>query len=225
MNLLPQKFIKEVIVLKKRQKAYLKLTKSFLVLGFIFLLFSFAPAIWYSLATSVDDFSEALLATAKKADDHKIGDEVEEKIAWQPAFDQRLTRETRLIIPKIGVDTKVVEATIDNYEEALKQGVWRASDFGTPQDRQKPMILAAHRFGYLTWTNIYRRQNSFYNLPKLKKGDLIEIIYRQRKYTYEIYDESRGEEIIDYEANLILYTCETLNSKVRIFKYAKLLQI
>ena len=64
-------------------------------------------------------------------------------------------------------------------------------DFGTPLDRTKPVILAAHRFGYLAWTNLYRRKNSFYNLPKLKEGDLVEITYKQRKYTYEIYAESR----------------------------------
>ena len=83
------------------------------------------------------------------------------------------------------------------------------------------MILAAHRWGYVYWTNSFRTLNSFYNLPKLAVGDKIEIIWNQRKYLYEIYDSGTGDKITDYSANLILYTCELWNSPTRIFKYAK----
>ncbi|KKS80793.1 MAG: hypothetical protein UV56_C0008G0001, partial [Candidatus Woesebacteria bacterium GW2011_GWC1_43_10b] len=65
----------------------------------------------------------------------------------------------------------------------------------------------------------------FYSLPKLKTGDTVEIIWRQRKYLYEVYKEEEGEEITDYSADLILYTCESLSSPVRIFRYARLLEI
>jgi len=230
MNLLPPHFVRDLKKLQKKQNDVLRVTKIFLVLGVAFLIFSFAPSIWYSLGAKVDDFSVAILATVinkQKTVEEKLAVEIPSaKIHdWQPAFDSKLSRDTTLKIPEIGVDTKVNEATYQNYEEALKVGLWRVPDFGTPTDRTKPVILAAHRFGYLAWTNIYRRKNSFFNLPKLKSGDLVEITYKQRKYTYEIYAESRGEEITDYKANLILYTCETLNSNIRIFKYARLLQI
>lgn len=225
MNLLPPHFVYNLKKLQKKQKIVLRVIKIFLVLGITFLVLSFAPSIWYSLATQVDDFSVAILTTVLDKEKTVKEKPTVEIPGWQPAFDSKLSRDTTLKIAKIGVDTKINEATYQNYEEALKAGPWRVPDFGTPADRTKPVILAAHRFGYLTWTNIYRRKNSFFNLPKLQVGDLVEIIYKQRKYIYEIYAESRGEEITDYTANLILYTCETLNSKVRIFKYAKLLQI
>jgi sortase (surface protein transpeptidase) len=113
----------------------------------------------------------------------------------------------------------------ENYEEALKVGVWRVPDFGTPYERKAPVILAAHRYGYLRWSVPYRLKNSFYNLPKVKVGDTVEIIWRQRKYIYEVYAEGKGEEITDYSADLILYTCEDLTSPVRIFKYARLIRV
>ncbi len=225
MNLLPPHVVHKLKKLHKREKALLRLTKVFTLLGIVFLVLSFAPSIWYSLTTKVDDYSQALLntVTGKKVIEEEK--QVAKAPDWQPLFNVALPRETVLKIPEIGVDTVIREATVDNYESALKLGVWRTPNFGTPADREKPVILAAHRFGYLAWTNTYRRKNSFFNLPKLKDGDLVEITYKQRKYTYEIYTESRGEEITDYSANLILYTCETLHSKVRIFKYARLLQI
>lgn len=224
MNLLPPHIVFHLKKLQKKEKMLLASIKIFLLLGIIFLVLSFAPSIWYSLASQVDDFSVAILTTV--LDKEKT---IEQKPQvtipdWQPVFDSKLSRDTTLTITEIGIDTKINERTYQDYEDALKLGVWRVPDFGTPADRSKPVILAAHRFGYLAWTNIYRRKNSFYNLPKLQTGDLVEIVYKQRKYTYEIYAESRGEEIIDYTANLILYTCETLNSKVRIFKYARLIQ-
>lgn len=225
MNFIPSELVAKIKKLEKKQKVILKFTKLFLLLGFIFLFLSFAPSIWYSMGSKVDDFSLALLETVSGKEE-RIEKPVEvSEPEWQPPFNSVLPRETLLKIPEIGVDTKVNESTYLNYEDALRKGVWRVPDFGTPADRSRPMILAAHRFGYLEWSNLYRRHNSFFNLPKLKNGDLIEITYKQRKYTYEVYAESRGEEITDYTSNLILYTCETLNSKVRIFKYAKLLQI
>jgi len=225
MNLLPPHFVRDLKKLQKKQKVVLKVSKLFLLLGVVFLLLSFAPSIWYSLTTKVDDYSSAILETVSGKNNDQVKAPIIQPTDWQPAFNGNLGRETTLKITSIGVDTEIKEMTYQNYEDALRVGVWRVPDFGTPLDREKPMILAAHRFGYLEWTNLYRRKNSFFNLPKLKTGDLVEINYKQRKYVYEIYGEDRGEEIKDYSANLILYTCETLNSKIRIFKYAKLLQI
>lgn len=225
MNLLPPHFVRDLKKLHRRARFFLSVSKAFAALGVIFLTLSFAPSVWYSLGAKVDDFSKAILSTVlnqKDKDNFKPTIVIPD---WQPSVNSKLSRNTTLKIPEIGVDTVIHEATLENYEEALKAGTWRVSDFGTPFNRSKPVIIAAHRFGYLAWTNIYRRKNSFYNLPKLKKGDLVEITYKQRKYVYEIYGEGRGEEIEDYTANLILYTCETLNSKIRIFKYARLLQI
>ena len=138
-----------------------------------------------------------------------------------PPFDAGLPKVNSLVIPSIGVDTEVQEATLNNYEDALRKGVWRVSDFGAPDTLGEPIILAAHRFGYLAWTNSYRHLNSFYNLPKIKVGDVVEIDWSQRKYLYEVYATSEGSEILDYSADLILYTCETLTGENKVFVYAK----
>lgn len=224
INFISDEFRREIKILRKKQKRILKLTKIFAVLGIIFLVLSFAPSVWYNLAAKVDDFSIALLDTVKGAKKEEVPDKPI-KVDYQPRVDSKLPIATTLIIPSIKVNTQIQEASSNNYETALKKGVWRVPDFGTPYDRKIPTIFAAHRFGYLAWSNLYRRYNSFYNLPKLKIGEIVEVYYKQRKYVYEVYGEGRGEDITDYSADLILYTCETLNSKVRIFKYARLLEI
>jgi len=145
------------------------------------------------------------------------------KSAYTPALDPTLSKANKLMIPSIGVNTDIQEATLDNYVNALKNGVWRVSDFGEPTDNSEPIILAAHRYGYLAWTNTFRHLNSFYNLPKVKVGDTVEIDWKQSKYTYEVYAMDENTEITDYSADLILYTCESLTGEERIFVYARLI--
>ena len=135
-----------------------------------------------------------------------------------PPKDDTLPAKNYLIIPSIGVNGQIHEGS--DWENILRQGVWRVPDFPTP-DTGKPVILAAHRWGYLDWSNQFRRWNSFYNLPKTKVGDKIEIVWQQRKYEYEIIAAETGDKITDYSADLILYTCQLWNSPVRVLRYAK----
>lgn len=213
----------EIYNAKKSPVFLIKAAKLTAILGIIFLLISFLPAVWYNIISGgAQKISQALVKPQIKNDTLKFQ---EKKIDYQPQIDNSLPFESKLKIPSIRVDTKIHEAVLDDYESALKLGVWRVPDFGSPYDRSKPTIIAAHRYGYLAWSNFYRRTNSFYNLPKLKVGDIVEIDWQQRKYVYAVYAESKGEEIADYSADLILYSCETLNSPIRIFKYARLLEI
>jgi sortase (surface protein transpeptidase) len=202
---------------------FLRLAKITALAGLAFLFISFAPSIWYSI-TSFGGFQTAQVLSQPLLDETREFN-FTGQTTYLPRFDASLSQENRIKIPAIGVDTQVQEATADNFEEALKKGAWRVSDFGTPVDRNSPTILAAHRFGYLYWTNSFRRKNSFYNLSKLKVGETLEIVWKQRKYLYEIYAESKGNAIVDYSGDLILYTCEALNSPVRIFKYGRLLEV
>lgn len=129
-----------------------------------------------------------------------------------------------LSIPKIGVDTVIWEAPTAEYESALKRGVWRVPEFPTPDEAQtvqRPIILSAHRFGYLEWTQDYREKNSFFNLLDLSPGDEIELIWEQRRYRYRVTGVEEGREIGSYEHDLILYTCKFLVSPIRIFVYAE----
>lgn len=62
---------------------------------------------------------------------------------------------------------------------------------------------------------------SFYKLPSLEKGDIVEIVWNQRIYKYKIYKTTENTKITDYNADLILYTCKMYwESPERIFKYA-----
>lgn len=128
-----------------------------------------------------------------------------------------------LTIPLIGVNTQLQKTP--TAEEALSTGVWWVPEFGLPGDLTKPMIVSGHRYGWeWWWKSDYWRYHSFYRLPELQPGDLIEIISEQRKWTYEVYAGEEGTEITDYQADLILYTCKFLNSPLRVFRYAKLVK-
>lgn len=198
-----------------------KTSKILLVFGIIIAIVAFAPGIIYSInPDATKRISQLIRNTAQE--ETKVVPEVS---SYQPAFNPNLPQENRLIISSVKIDTPIYEADLSNYEEALKKGVWRVPDFGTPYGRSASTILAAHRYGYLKWSIPYRLKNSFYNLPKTKVGDTVEIVWKQRKYIYEIYGQGEGEEITDYTADLILYTCESLSSPVRIFRYARLLEI
>lgn len=144
-----------------------------------------------------------------------------ESINTLPPQDLTLPEGMWLTIPRIGVRTQP-QAT-ETEEEALQTGVWLVPDFGRPGDRTQPIIMAAHRFGWQWWWQTdYWQYHSFYKLPETEPGDIVEVIYDQRKFYYEIYAGEEGEEITDYSADLILYTCKFLNSPVRHFRYARL---
>ena len=137
-----------------------------------------------------------------------------------PDFDPTLPEENGLIIDKIGVRGEIHEG--DNWQEILKTGIWRVPNFSTPDNPSpnKPVIIAAHRWGYVDWSASFRKLNSFINLPNLKTDDKIEIIWNQRKYVYKIYSTETNTAITDYSADLILYTCQLWNSPTRFFVYA-----
>lgn len=139
-----------------------------------------------------------------------------------PEKEESLPTGTWLIIPKIGVNTEILESA--KPEDSLDKGVWRVPEFGTATDTSKPMILAAHRYGWKAWWlagNQYWKYHSFYLLPDLVQGDLIQVIDGQRKYVYEVYAGEQAKEISDYNADLILYTCKFLDSPLRFFRYAR----
>lgn len=203
-------------------KRFIKLAKVFAAIGLISMAIFYGPSLYY---WALGGFQQGINGNNIAATAAASNNETHAKENYLPAFDPSLSPENKLIIPSIGVDSVINEASIEDHEAALQKGIWRAPDFNTPTDQSRPTILAAHRYGYLKWSNLYRRHNSFFNLPKLEVGDTVEIVWRQRKYVYEIYAESQGTEITDYSADLILYTCNDLSSDVRIVKYARLVRI
>ncbi len=178
--------------------------------------------VMYSLVPGMtESFAQALgsdVETKKSA----FGEVVYEKPEYVPAYDSSLPEGNWIMIDSIGLNSQIREAPREEIESALELGVWRTPEGGSPIDRSFPMVLAAHRFGYLKWTNAYRRENSFFNLPKLEVGDRVEVSWNRRKYVYEIFEGYTDTEIRDLEADLILYTCEVLNSDRRIVRKARL---
>jgi len=135
-----------------------------------------------------------------------------------PDVDPSLPIKNGLIIDKIGVRGEIHEGT--DWEKILKLGIWRAPEFGTPEQTTYPVILAAHRWGYLDWSPSFRKLNSFYNLPQLKVGDTVKLVWNQRPYEYKITATETSTKITNYSSQLILYTCQLWNSPSRFFVYA-----
>lgn len=136
-----------------------------------------------------------------------------------PPVDSSLPEGHYLIMPSIGVDSVIWEEPTEDYEKAFRKGIWRVPEMAEP-NAGSPVILAAHRFGYLEWTNDFRKKNSFFNLPKMNEGDEFEILWDQRHYKYKVARLTEGPEIDNYNYDLILYTCKFLVSTERIFVYA-----
>jgi hypothetical protein len=190
-------------------------------LGLIAIGVPVVPTVWYALRPTTVSGLEVILSQPVATEAQMQGRSADN---WQPAYDESLPEGNWVGTQKIGLKAMIREAAMDDYETALSRGVWRVPDFGSPADRSLPLILSAHRFGYLKWTNTFRRENSFYNLPKLEVGDRVYVVWEKRKYIYEIYRGDEGREITDYQADLILYTCKFLESPQRIFRYAMLVR-
>lgn len=199
-----------------------KISNIYVILGFVFIIGALAlvatpimPYIIYRInpgetTNEVEKISQPVAeAEEVETDDTKT----------LPPLDTTLPEKPYIRISKIGVDSPI--STASDYTEALKQGTWLVSGYGTPENGISPMILAAHRFGYIYWDDTTREKISFFNLPKTHEGDTISIIWNQRQYSYEIYHEEEGTQITDYSADLILYTCKYFNSPTRIFRYAR----
>ena len=199
-----------------------KVSNIYVILGFVFITGALAlvatpimPYIIYRInpgetANEVEKISQPVANDEDvKTDDAKT----------LPPLDTTLPEKPYVRISKIGVDSPI--STASDYTEALKQGTWLVSGYGTPENGISPIILAAHRFGYIYWDDATRVKISFFNLPKTHEGDIINIIWNQRQYSYEIYHEEEGTQITDYSADLILYTCKYFNSPTRIFRYAR----
>lgn len=205
-------------ILKILSKAYLIVGILLIFSAFSIVAITFYPQIWYSVdkgATKTEASSiENELVILEAQEKEKITKEVVQNL---PPLDESLPKDNTIKISSIGVDSIIIQNEIAT--KGLEEGIWIAPNFGTPENNELSMILAAHRFGYVYWTSDFRTKSSFYNLPKLKVGDRVQIIWNQRSYEYEIYKAEDNTQITDYDADLILYTCRMYNSPIRVFRY------
>ncbi len=205
-------------VLKIVSKIYLTFGIVLIFFAFCVVAITFFPQIWYSVDKSA---TESEFTTIEKQ--LTILEEVEKEVVADnseidlPTIDISLPEENTLRITSIGVDSEISQNP--DSKEGLEEGVWVVPNFGTPEYNDAPIIIAAHRFGYVYWSREFREKSSFYNLPKLRVGDRVQIIWGQRSYEYEVYKAEDNTQITDYQADLILYTCRMYNSPVRVFRY------
>jgi len=200
-----------------------KINNLYVALGFFFLFLALVaifvpiwPYVWYRLnPTETDRDIEKIVREITP----EIIEKKEETISRIPPLDPSLPEESFVIIPKISVESPI--STSKSYKEGLDKGSWIVSDYGNPEKTELPIILAAHRFGYSSWSVEKRNKISYYNLPQTEEGDQILIYWNQREYKYRIYKAEESTYISDYSADLILYTCKFFNSPIRIFRYAE----
>jgi len=128
--------------------------------------------------------------------------------------------DNRLVIPGIEVDTKIVEGSGD---WVLSKGTWHRPGTGDPVIGGN-FVVTGHRFQYLPPNN-----TTFYNLDKLKEGDVVIVYWEGVEYDYVIIGESfvvesdqiEIEEDQGYDV-LTLYTCTPIwTSEKRLVIRAK----
>lgn len=194
---------------------------------FLYLYYTVVPSTTKLLSTALAKTGEESTSAIKQISNStgQQNQEIPEESKPQITRDPSLPEGQYVAIPTLGVDTTVWEASSSAYEEALRKGVWRVPEFSTPEmGSERPIILAAHRFGYVDWTQTYREKHSFYNLPDVKVGESIVLTWNQHRYTYKVTKIEEGDEITDYSSDLILYTCKFLVSPIRVFVYADLVE-
>lgn len=118
-----------------------------------------------------------------------------------------------LIIPRMLLDTPILDGPERNSFNLLKAGVWRLP-FSTTPKQAGNMVLAAHRFSYTGPRGL------FYYLDKLQPGDEIGISWEGTLYHY-IVEGSRvvppTEVSIEQptgDTRLTMYTCTPLFNPV-----------
>lgn len=200
-----------------------KVLNIYTVLGFVFLVGAVVlvsipiyPYVWYRLNPNATN--EDVEKIAKEVIEiEKV--EAGERKSKVPPLDRSLPEGYHVLVPDVKINSPISRSK--DYKQALIHGSWIVPEYGTPERDELPIILAAHRFGYSSWSTETRNRISYYNLPNTDVGDEIMIYWNQRKYLYKIYAEEESTYISDYSADLILYTCKYFNSPERIFRYAE----
>ncbi|MGB4800337.1 MAG: class E sortase [Candidatus Saccharimonadales bacterium] len=114
-----------------------------------------------------------------------------------------------LIIPKLLLDTPLIEGPKSDSFNLLNKGAWRLPFASTP-DKGGNTVIAGHRFSYTGPRGI------FYFLDKLSAGDDIGLWYHGKLYRYQVESSTTHAPTDTYvqdpteDARLTLYTCTPL---------------
>ena len=155
-------------------------------------------------ATSTENNTQAI----DNKEEESNNSETPEKVATQTS--QPPIIPNTLIIPKIGVDIKIIGGEDENY--GLDRGSWKLPKSSTP-DETGNMILTGHRFKYLPPSN-----TTFYLFHKLEVGDIASVIWNNESYYYKIKEIKivSGDDISILKqtntSTLTMYTCDPIYS-------------
>jgi LPXTG-site transpeptidase (sortase) family protein len=123
-------------------------------------------------------------------------------------------REFRIVIPKINLESQIVD-NVDpkiekEYKSKLQYGVAHAKGSYLPPENGGPVYLFAHSTD--TIENIARFNAQFFSVRELENGDEIDVYFNGKKYAYIVKDKSvinpdKVDVIQNSDADLILQTC------------------
>lgn len=186
-----------------------------IIIGAIILVYPFLPYLKYKLFPPSPNYvSQNQIAQDKKG-----------LASYLPLIGKKSNIEdksgNRLIIPKIGVDTPIVEGEND---KALLKGAWHLPSTSSPGEIGN-VVITGHRFRFLPPNN-----TTFYLLDKLNENDEIIIIWEDSEYRYKVKEikivNPDQTEILAQapKPTLTLFTCTPLfTTKQRLVVISELI--
>lgn len=190
-------------------------------LATILVLFSIYPIILYRFFPkfAIEKETERLTESFKRIPDSTTKYD-NTTTCKTPPLDDSLPKENRIIIRAVGIDTKINEG--NNYKKNLKTGAVILANYGTPTNQSKPIIIAGHRYKMdnQALLNQHIKSTTFFTLSQTQPGDIIEIIWHQRKFKYIITEKNIAKKIKNNHSNLVVYTCQDYLATNHIFVYA-----
>lgn len=119
-----------------------------------------------------------------------------------------------LIIPKIGANARIIDnVDPDNYDiyiKALQNGVAHAAGSVYPGEEGNAYFFA-HSVG--NFWEVSRWNGVFYLLKELVPGDEIDLFYKNKRFTYVVYDkktvEANDTQYLAAQANFPTLTLQT----------------
>lgn len=119
-----------------------------------------------------------------------------------------------IIIPKMMLDTPIIEGPESDSFNLLNQGAWRLP-FASSPDKGSNTVIVGHRFSYTGPRGI------FYYMDKLSQGDDIALWWDNEMYKYKVESThvARSTDVEVQEPTdddrLTLYTCTPLWNPVK----------
>lgn len=115
--------------------------------------------------------------------------------------------DNHLVIPVAGIDEKILEG---NTLATADKGPWHRPASSSP-DQGGNTVIVGHRYGPYRNTRYV-----FYNLDKIKMGDMVYIFWGHYKYSYKVISikivgpKDTSVESRTAESRVTLYTCTPL---------------